>query len=100
MGAGVAMGGTVADEPDRSTIMPLVSLVSKSPVSVAVIMSVVKVPDKCSCVDGLAGYSSAVKLAPETVPLNRTAPPLTGGTPDIPYMFQYAASVVQLVGYV
>jgi hypothetical protein len=64
--------------------MPLVSLVYKSPVSVAVIMSVVNVPDNCSCVDELYGYSSAVKLAPETVPSNRISPPLAGGMPG-PY---------------
>ena len=85
VGATVAIGGTVADEPDRITIIPLVSLVSKKPVKVAVMMSVVNVPDKCSLVDELAGYSSAEKLAPETVPLKSISPPFTGGTPFIPH---------------
>jgi len=68
VGAGVVMGGIVADEPDRNTIMPLVSVVSYGPVRVAVIMSVVNVPAKCSAFPVLAPISSAAKLALETVP--------------------------------
>jgi hypothetical protein len=67
-GVGAALGGIVADEPDRNTIKPLVSLVSYGPVSVAVIMSVVNVPAKCSPFPVLAPNSSAAKLALETVP--------------------------------
>ncbi len=61
------VGGTVADEPSRSTIMPFVSLVIVLPERVAVIISVVKVPSRWVFVE-LAGYPSALKLAPETVP--------------------------------
>ena len=52
--AGVVVGGIVADEPDRNTIKPLVSLVSYGPVRVAVIMSVVNDPAKCSAFPVLA----------------------------------------------
>ena len=49
----MAKGGEVADEPDRSTIMPLVAVVSAFPVNVAVMMSLVNVPAKCSDVNWL-----------------------------------------------
>ena len=93
VGDEVTTGGNVADEPERKTIMPLVSVFSLGPVSVAVIMSVVKVPAMCSWFPVLVYCSSAEKVAPETVPLKAIWLKPTIGTPAIPYSFQYAGSV-------
>ena len=69
VGDALATGGKVADEPDRRTIMPLVSVVSEFPFKVAVMISLVNVPTIRSDVNWLP-CSSAVKLALETVPVN------------------------------
>jgi len=97
VGAGVDVGDRVGIGVDEVTTMPLASVVSLVPVSVAVMMSVVNVPVNCS--ETKISEEDAVKLELETVPVRSMEPPPAGGTPSKPYSFQYAGSVVQLIGF-